>query len=77
MAAKVFATYELLEAVLHGLPTKTLLLSQRVCRTWRDLIARSKKLQRALFLLPVKGGSLVNQCMAQLELVFISLLIPR
>lgn len=62
MATKVFAMYELLETILHVLPTKDLLLSQRVCRTWRNNITRSEKLQRALFILPAKGGFLVNNC---------------
>ena len=51
-ATQVFATYELLEGVLHHLPTRDLLLAQRVNRDFRDVITRSHKLQRALFLIP-------------------------
>ncbi|KAK4540515.1 hypothetical protein LTR36_009153 [Oleoguttula mirabilis] len=46
---KVVATAELLEAILLNLDTKTLLLSQRTCRAFRDTIAGSTQLQRALF----------------------------
>lgn len=48
-------SYELLVMVLHCLPTKDLLLAQRVCRTWRTVIGREHKLQRALFLKPAKA----------------------
>ena len=54
---QVLTTYELVETILHHLPTKDLLLNQCVCREWRDVIARSQKLQRDLFFLPVKGGA--------------------
>ena len=52
---QVLATYELLEAVLHALPTKDLLLSQRVCREWHKMIQRSQMLQRALFISEAGG----------------------
>jgi len=44
----VFGTVELLESILLRLNMKTLLLSQRVDRTFRDTIANSTKLQKAL-----------------------------
>ena len=54
----MFNTAELLETVLLNLPTKDLLLSQRVCRSWQALILTSLHLQRALFLLPTACGNL-------------------
>ena len=48
-APAVLQTAELLERILHGLPTRDLLLSQRVCRTWRKAIESSQLLQAALF----------------------------
>lgn len=39
------------------LPTQDLLLSQRVCKTWRTLISTMPRLQRALFMLPATCGS--------------------
>ncbi|KAK3649195.1 hypothetical protein LTR56_007035 [Elasticomyces elasticus] len=55
MALVVFETPELLEAILLDLGAqdreglKTLLLSQRVCKTFMATIAGSVKLQRTLF----------------------------
>lgn len=43
---------ELIEEILLGIDIKTLLLAQRVSRTWKAIIARSLKLQRALFISP-------------------------
>ena len=57
-AACVLDTVELFEAILVCLPAKELLLTQRVSRRWRDVIGRSIKLQRALFLEPNKGKPL-------------------
>lgn len=48
-ATKVLNTTELLEQILLGVDNKTLLLSQRVSKTFKDTIDRSVKLQRALF----------------------------
>lgn len=39
-AQAVFDTSELFEAILLKIPLQTLLLSQRVSRRWRDMIAR-------------------------------------
>ena len=50
MAATAVADLpELLEAILLRLPLTDILLAQRVSRTWRDIIAGSPSLQRALF----------------------------
>ena len=57
----VYNTAELLESILHNLPTKDLLLAQRVCRQWKQAIERSPKLQRALFFLPVEIDLLTLQ----------------
>ena len=42
-------TYELVDVILHNLSIKDLLLAQRVSRLWKEVIASSEKLQRALF----------------------------
>lgn len=42
--AATFSTYELLEQKLLLLPTRHLLLSQRVCKQWRDVIKRSQRI---------------------------------
>lgn len=46
---------ELLEAILKELDTRTLLLSQRVCHHFRDLISSSPVLQAHLFITCVPG----------------------
>lgn len=51
-AAKVLAIPELLEAVLLELPPRDLLLSQRVNKTFRDVIDDSIYIQRKLFFKP-------------------------
>ncbi len=50
--AQVFATYELLEDILLHLPLQKLLLSQRVCHTFKDVVKSSSRIQQALFLQP-------------------------
>ncbi|KXS94191.1 hypothetical protein AC578_3329 [Pseudocercospora eumusae] len=50
-AGRVFAIPELVEAILLRLPTKDLLLSKRISRTFRDAHG-SQKIKRALFLIP-------------------------
>ncbi|KAK5124439.1 hypothetical protein LTR85_001656 [Meristemomyces frigidus] len=57
-SSQLFDTAELLEAILLHLPTKRLLLSQRVCRTWHDMITSSIHLRRALFLEPASCGAI-------------------
>ncbi|KAK5683819.1 hypothetical protein LTS10_003682 [Elasticomyces elasticus] len=66
MASVVLGTVELLEAILLELGSqdrkglKTLLLSQRVCKTFQATIKNSPGLQEVLFFRPVKpsqGGS--------------------
>ncbi|CZT23205.1 uncharacterized protein RCC_08916 [Ramularia collo-cygni] len=49
---KVLGTTELLEAILLGLDTKTLLLSKRVSKTFKATITDSLACQQALFLKP-------------------------
>ncbi|KAJ4286091.1 hypothetical protein N0V90_013440 [Kalmusia sp. IMI 367209] len=44
--------YEVLEGILLQLPIQDLLLCQRVCRRFRDMVASSKPIRRALFLEP-------------------------
>lgn len=46
---QVFALPELLENILQNLPIRDLLLSQRVCQIFRNVIKRSPRLQRKLF----------------------------
>ena len=50
----VLDIYELCEHILSVLPFPDLLLSQRVCTRFRDVIARSRKLQELLYLAPAK-----------------------
>lgn len=50
-ASQVFATTELLEAILLELPGHDILRSQRVSRQWQATIIGSPKLQQALFML--------------------------
>ncbi|KAF2231295.1 hypothetical protein EV356DRAFT_507036 [Viridothelium virens] len=54
-AQQVLSTWELLEDILLRAPTKTILMSQRVAQSWRDVIQASHNLQRALFLEPIPG----------------------
>lgn len=44
--------YEILEACLLHLPAQDLLLCQRVCRRFKDMVASSKPIRRTLFLEP-------------------------
>ncbi|KAK5698195.1 hypothetical protein LTR97_007156 [Elasticomyces elasticus] len=46
----VFNTTELLEMILLGIDTKTLLLAQRVNRKWRAVISDNHQLQQKLFM---------------------------
>ena len=57
---QVLRTTEFLVAVLLELPIRTLLLSQRVSRLWKDTIANSTKLQQALFMRPIPDSSSPN-----------------
>lgn len=43
---------ELLERILLSLPMKDILLDQRVCKFWKELVKNSPKLQQALFYQP-------------------------
>lgn len=45
-------TIELLEIILQHLDMKTLLLAQRVNRTWHDVISTNTYLQKKLFMVP-------------------------
>lgn len=58
--------YELLEACLLQLPAQDLLLCQRVCRRFKDLVTSSKPIRRNLFLEPAHhNGSLENWTLLQ------------
>ena len=46
---RLFATTELLEAILLDLPPRDVLLLTRVSRAWRGTVEGSVKLQRYLF----------------------------
>ena len=48
---RIFHVVELLEAILHELPIKDLLLDMRVCKTWKLAIENSIELQKDLFFL--------------------------
>ncbi|KAK5714981.1 hypothetical protein LTR15_010397 [Elasticomyces elasticus] len=49
MAEQVFLPPELVEIILLQLPMKDLLLSQRVCKTWKAVVESSSGIQKALF----------------------------
>ncbi|KAK6417935.1 hypothetical protein LTR81_008825 [Elasticomyces elasticus] len=51
-ATQVLGLPELVEIILLGLPTRDLLFAQKVCKTFKDVIDRSKSIQKALFFLP-------------------------
>ncbi|KAK5108546.1 hypothetical protein LTR62_008203 [Meristemomyces frigidus] len=54
--ATTLAIPELLETILLNLPLTYILLAQRVCKAWRNLIRDSKAIQQSLFLAPVVGS---------------------
>ncbi|KAK5714980.1 hypothetical protein LTR15_010396 [Elasticomyces elasticus] len=49
---ELFATPEILEAILLHLPLIDLLFSQKVCRTWKAVVDTSPSIKKALFLVP-------------------------
>ena len=51
-SSRVFAIHGLIERILLHLSHQTLLLSQRTCKTWKNVIRGSRKLQDTLFLSP-------------------------
>ncbi|CAK1360626.1 unnamed protein product [Cercospora beticola] len=51
-AARVFAIGELVEMILLELPTKDLLLSQRINRACKTAVDSSNRIQKALFFIP-------------------------
>ncbi|KAK5168660.1 uncharacterized protein LTR77_005969 [Saxophila tyrrhenica] len=61
----VLFTYELLELILFELPTRDLLLSQRVCTRWKAVIENSTALQQALSFKAIPG--VVPFCVELLE----------
>ncbi|KAK5718421.1 hypothetical protein LTR15_008148 [Elasticomyces elasticus] len=54
VAKHVFGTGELFDEILKHVDMKTLLLSQRVSRSWKTSIASSSLMQQKLFLKPAK-----------------------
>ncbi|KAE8334057.1 hypothetical protein BDV39DRAFT_198964 [Aspergillus sergii] len=52
-AYRIFSIPEILEAILLSLDMHTLLISARVCCTWNKLIKGSRKIQQALFYIPL------------------------
>ena len=51
-ARQAFSLPKILEAALAELPDRDLLLAQRVCRAFQDVITKSGQLQRRLFFAP-------------------------
>ncbi|KAK4898597.1 hypothetical protein LTR27_003769 [Elasticomyces elasticus] len=51
-AHQVFHITELLQSILLDLPMQDLLLAQRVCSTWKEVIDGSQAIQRTLFFIP-------------------------
>lgn len=56
-ALQVFNTVELLESILLHLPTKDVLLAQRVSKSWKGTVTGSLRLQKALFLVPCRKAA--------------------
>lgn len=48
---RIWRVPEMIEGILYQLPTKDLLFAKSVCKTWKDAIERSTKLQKRLFLI--------------------------
>ncbi|KAK5718422.1 hypothetical protein LTR15_008149 [Elasticomyces elasticus] len=59
-ADAALAVTELLESILVRVDAKTLLLSQRVCRKWRDVVEGSHILQQKLFIQPATLDEATN-----------------
>lgn len=57
-AHKVQGITELLEMVLYELPPIDILVYQRVCQRWKDIITHGEKFQQALFFKPATNGTL-------------------
>jgi hypothetical protein len=53
-ASQVLSTTELLEEILLRTRPKDVLLLQRICKSWKNAIEGSMKLQRMLFFLPIE-----------------------
>ncbi|PPJ53149.1 hypothetical protein CBER1_11666 [Cercospora berteroae] len=51
-AERALSVAELLERILLSLPTRDILLDQRVSKFWKELVRNSPKLQQALFYQP-------------------------
>ena len=49
---RVYSTFELLEDILLRLPTRQILVLQRVCRLWKTTIENSNRIQQELFFQP-------------------------
>ena len=58
-AHQVQSITELLEMILYELPPVDILVYQRVCQRWKEIITRSEKFQRALFFEPVSKETLM------------------
>ena len=52
-------TGELLEMILKALEIRTLLLAQRVCRAWRQIISANSDLQKKLYLKPASYDEMI------------------
>ncbi|KAL4873115.1 hypothetical protein BDV12DRAFT_160404 [Aspergillus spectabilis] len=55
------STPELLEIILLNLGIQTLLLYQRICRNWREIIQGSPALQKHLFLAPIDDSPAIQK----------------
>lgn len=56
---RIFHVAEMLEAILHKLPQKDLLLSKAVCKLWNETIKKSNPLQRALYFILDGAGRFI------------------
>ncbi|PYH83299.1 hypothetical protein BO82DRAFT_400691 [Aspergillus uvarum CBS 121591] len=59
----VFYLPEILEMILLDLDMLTLLISRRVCHTWNEMIKSSRRIQQALFYIPIESKPPDQQAM--------------
>lgn len=71
-AARVFSIFELAQQILLELPIRDLIHLPRVAKQFQSTVANSKPLQRALFLKPLTGKSVILVKPTPGRMVFLS-----
>ncbi|KAF3396133.1 hypothetical protein F1880_007309 [Penicillium rolfsii] len=56
-SARALALPEIVTSIMYHMDMRTLITSQRVCRTWANLIQTSRSLQESLFFIPVHASN--------------------